>query len=253
MSGDPLAALAPLRRELAAAAADVGYRHDDPAAPWALFGSGVLLLHGLRDRIGDVDLFVAPTIWSVFASRAGWERRAPDRRDPAFLERELAGRRVCLFHSWSSRDPVVDAEQCRRAAERRAGWWATPLALVRAHKEAALAVRPDDRRQDKHRRDCEAIDAYVAAKRGSATVAWRGEFEALCEAFGELYGRHSALLVQQQNTERNLVIARAQVTDLTKSRDRYRAQANDEVARRLARERREERDRTLALAEVDAA
>lgn len=154
----------PVRMELVFAegrAMEVG-PHDPLEKTWVLFGSAVLLLHGLRREIGDVDVFVRYSAWREL-DRSVWAYNRPDQNDPPFLERECAGHKVHAFHTWTDKDPEVDARQCRRAAEAVAGWWCTPLGLLRMHKAMSVAKHPADARQAKHLPDIEAIDAYLGS------------------------------------------------------------------------------------------
>lgn len=167
-----------LRDELDAVRDDLGPAQCGPGAHYALFGSTVLLLWGLRDRVGDVDVFVAPPVWTALAHRPGWERRTPDPHDPPYLERELDGYRVHAFYAWTDKDPEVDADQCRRAAELVHGWWCTPLQIIRLHKAMALPKNIGSACHEKHRADVIAIDAHFARQDG-LTLDERAELELL--------------------------------------------------------------------------
>lgn len=127
-----------------------------------LFGSAVLLLHGLREAVGDVDVFVSPGLWSALAAGPEWERLQPDPHDPPFLQRYINGLKVHAFYAWTDRDPEVDATQCRRAAERVDGWPCTPLAIVRMHKQMSIAKHPGSEPHRKHIADVEAIDEHLS-------------------------------------------------------------------------------------------
>lgn len=148
-----------LRAELNDAAALTGQRQP---GGWALFGSAVLLMEGLRERSGDVDVFVAPALWEHLAGRVAWRLRLPDPVDPPYLERLVVGVRVHAFYSWTARDPHVNADQCLAAATLVQGWWCTPLELVRGHKAMCAGKHPGDPRHAKHVADVAAIDVYLA-------------------------------------------------------------------------------------------
>lgn len=157
-----------LRAELNEAAAhtgDLGHPSPTPmpetGRPWALFGSTVLLLHGIREQVGDVDVFVTHSIWEYLARRVAWSVHLPDPDDPPYLERHVGGYKVHAFYAWTLKDPEVDALQCRRAAELVHGWWCTPLDLIRVHK-AMARKHGDNPRMAKHHRDVEAIDLHIA-------------------------------------------------------------------------------------------
>lgn len=153
--------LDPLRDELDAAAAAAGLSGAAGLRPWVLFGSTVLLLYGLRDRVGDVDVFVDPAITRVLRARPGWTVHTPDPADPSFLERTVDGETVHVFDDWTSRDPEVCALQCRAAAVLVHGWWCTPLQIIRMHKAMSVAKHGDELGQAKHLPDIAAIDALT--------------------------------------------------------------------------------------------
>jgi hypothetical protein len=140
--------------------------------PYAVFGSLVMLFHGLRDEIGDVDVFAAPSLWEVLANRPPgnglrWSVRIPDPLDPPILEAHAGGLTVHAFYRWQERDfPAVDADACRQAAEFVHGWWCTPLWLIRQHKAHSLAQPGADTcpRQVKHRRDLVVIDERLRSR-----------------------------------------------------------------------------------------
>lgn len=134
---------------------------DDEFQPWVLFGSMPLLLHGLRETVGDVDAFVTPRMWQLLANRAAWGVRLPDPRDPPFLERLYHGRWVHLFYRWDDRNPAVDALECRRRAHFVRGWPCTPLEVIRRHKTTALEQNPGSLLHAKHQLDVAAIDDYM--------------------------------------------------------------------------------------------
>jgi len=149
-------------------------------APYALFGSAVMLLHGLRDEIADVDVFVAPVVYAALL-RSGWEAQKPDPYDPSFLEREVNGYQVHAFYAWTDKDPEVNADQCRRTAELAHGWWCTPLDLIRLHKVMARK-HGNSPRHRKHAADVIVIDRYQQ----TLTAADRAELELLRDVAGRL-------------------------------------------------------------------
>jgi hypothetical protein len=152
-----------LRAELDGAARAAGYS-DSTIAPWALFGSTVLALWGLRNDVGDIDVFVDGSIWRHLDDTGRWTFRCPNPSDPGYLERELKGRPVHAFYAWTSRQPEVDAVQCRRTAQVVNGIPCTPLAIVRMHKAMAIEKWPRDPRVRKDRADVAAIDELTLGK-----------------------------------------------------------------------------------------
>ena len=163
-----VSALSLLRAELDELA-EMTVLADEGLPPYALFGSVVMLFHGLRKEIGDVDVFVDPAIWRELAGRLRWSLQLPSAVDPPFLESRCGGFKVHAFYRWTPRDPWVDAEHCRWAAEQVHGWWCTPLWLIRQHKTGAWECVTDDRqafpdlaRWEKHARDVEILDRHLA-------------------------------------------------------------------------------------------
>lgn len=140
--------------------------------PYALFGSSVMLLHGLRDTIGDIDVFVTPAMWQTLAGRLRWQALIPGHcdpppSDPPILETRAGGLTIHAFYEWQVRDwPAVSAADCLQGAQLVHGWWCAPLTLIRQHKAWSLAQpgADTDERQAKHRRDIAAIDAHLAAQ-----------------------------------------------------------------------------------------
>jgi hypothetical protein len=152
-----------LRAELRSVDADV-------MGDYVVFGSTVLLLHGLRLTVGDVDLFVRPWLYRALRDQLGWTELWPGEHDPPMLERHgVAPVPVHAFKAWQQRDPMVDASACFRFAEPHFGMPCIPLWLVRIHKLQALDIvtamgmDPATTRWAKHIGDIAAIDARLAA------------------------------------------------------------------------------------------
>jgi hypothetical protein len=151
-----------LRLALAAAGAEPG--------DVVMFGSVVMLLHGLREEIGDIDLFVSRRLYDELKVR-GWIEHRPRVGDPPFLEAHCgAGVPVHAFYAWTERDSWVCAAWCRYFAEEvEPGLPSIPLWLVRVHKagvETVLAgegVEITGSRWEKHAHDLALLDAAVAA------------------------------------------------------------------------------------------
>jgi hypothetical protein len=152
------------RSELDELAADrpksPSWSHD---APWAWFGSVVLLMHEIEigRRPSDLDVFVDPWVWVQLVNAHGWEVSLPDPADPPFARRHVYGVDVCAFYRWTTQDPEVNADHCRITAECMFGHYVTPLLIVRTHK--AMSGKHEGPRWEKHRTDVAAIDAHLAA------------------------------------------------------------------------------------------
>lgn len=140
---------------------------------FVLFGSAVMYLHGLREQIGDIDLFVGRPLYSALRTSGRWDVCTPRIADPEFLETDCGvGVPVHAFHAWQRRDPMVDVGACFRYVEVVESWPCIPLWLVRVHKLQALDIVRgmgfDGRevlgsRWGKHVHDVEAIDRALAA------------------------------------------------------------------------------------------
>jgi hypothetical protein len=111
-----------------------------------IFGSAVMKLHGLKDEIGDVDLFVTPSAYHRLRGQ-GWEELRPVPEDPPFLEaqsiieRTLSAAKVMdfhAFHAWTSRDAWLDLPEAVATAERVCGLMCVRLELVAKWKQEAL-------------------------------------------------------------------------------------------------------------------
>lgn len=153
-----------LRNDLEFAARRTGYG-ETGVAPYALFGSAVLLQHGLlRDisQIGDIDVFVDHYIWEHLGGSLNWRVRCPDSDHPPYLEfNHLNGKIVHAFYAWRVDEPEVNARACRATAEEVDGWWCTRLIDIHRHKARSVANWPDDPRQVKHLAHLKAIEAHL--------------------------------------------------------------------------------------------
>lgn len=146
-----------------------------PDPGWALFGSAVMQLHGLRDVISDVDVAVDYRIWETLANGLNCSLRLPDRRHPPYLEFTDGGGKCHLFYDWRADEPEINIPDCIHMAQRSGpsvlDWWITPLPIILRQKEASLAYCmerygeiPD--RWKKHETDREKIWGYLSALRG---------------------------------------------------------------------------------------
>lgn len=149
-----------LRHELLAVDAGGGY---------VLFGSAVLLLHGIRKHVGDIDVYVTPVVYDRLGGR-GWEEQRPHPTDPPFLEFTSPWcPRVHAFFDWSPRDDWMRGTlpAALREAEMREGWRCAPLDIVRGHKYGCImqlareGVDVAGTVWEKHVHDVRAIDAHL--------------------------------------------------------------------------------------------
>lgn len=105
-----------------------------------VFGSAVMKLHGHKDRIGDVDLFVSQRTFAHLRDDRRWREERPCDSDPPFLATAVDDVAIHAFYAWTARDPWIDAPDCFAAAERVRGTLCIPLSLVAYHKAAALEI-----------------------------------------------------------------------------------------------------------------
>lgn len=129
------------------------YRHE-----YVVFGSAVLWLHGIRETIGDVDVFVSPRIWGALADD-GWTVCTPRPDDPSFLELDLAPHpSLHVFFDWTSRDEWLSVPRCFEVAENVRGVQCVTLEEVAQHKRESFALNEGDPRHEKHRDDLAALE-----------------------------------------------------------------------------------------------
>lgn len=152
------------------------------AAPneYVLFGSTVLWMHGLREEVADVDVFVSPRVYGLWKDgpksfMEAFEER-PRADDPPFLNLPTIPP-LHAFYEWTARDAGwITAQECFARAEwlsikRRSvgvtGWDLTwpciPLDLVRQHKRLAYQHNLGSEIHEKHRRDLVLLDAHLGA------------------------------------------------------------------------------------------
>jgi hypothetical protein len=118
-------------------------RHELMYAPqeYVVFGSTVMYLHGLREQIGDVDMFVSPWLYDVLYYAAGWQEFEPVVGHPPYLEGDFGiGVPVHAFAAWDPTDWGVCRDACFRHAELVEGLVCAPLWVVRAHKASGVAI-----------------------------------------------------------------------------------------------------------------
>lgn len=136
--------------------------------PWAskfcLFGSSVMYLYGLREDIGDVDIFVAEPLWHRLKAR-GWEVQVPRKEDPPILEILLEDMPpVHAFYDWKKRGMQIDIQGLLNTDLRVEGWPVQSLESLRAWK--ASIAHHDTRPNDYD--DIEKIDEFLRV--GSPTA-----------------------------------------------------------------------------------
>jgi hypothetical protein len=135
---------------------------------YVLFGSAVLWLHGIRDEIGDVDVFVTGRVWGALWDLFQLEDdkqvtvETPRAGDPPFLSIPLASHPIHVFFDWSKRDEWLSVPDAFASAETVGGWRCVPLEMLRAWKATAHAENIDSARHQKHADDLVLIDAHLA-------------------------------------------------------------------------------------------
>lgn len=130
---------------------------------WMVFGSGAMYLHGLRQEIGDVDLFVTPAKWGELIGR-GWDWETPRAGDPPIAATDIDGLpRLNAFFAWDGRhDRIFDFEGgIVKAAFAEAKWhrgvWCQSLLQLLRWKEWLFQQGV----HEKHGRDADAIRDYL--------------------------------------------------------------------------------------------
>lgn len=131
----------------------------DPGMHICVFGSAVMLLHGLREQVGDVDLFVTREAAARLSLR-GWELLFPTPGDPPLLEWTGGRVRVHAFERWTRRDWWINVDEAWRRRTRVHGWPCVPLEIVARWKRQAHRYNPGSAHA-KHLKDAERIDAYL--------------------------------------------------------------------------------------------
>lgn len=125
---------------------------------YAIFGSAVMYLHGLREEIGDIDIFVDRYIYDQLKQK-GWVEQRPRAEDPPLLEAWLPGGQlpVHAFYDWKKRGMQIDVQELLNNPEYIQGWPVQRLEQLRDWK-ASIAhhdTRPNDYA------DIAKIDAYL--------------------------------------------------------------------------------------------
>ena len=122
-----------------------------------VFGSGVMLLHGLREEIGDVDLFVTEPAYLRLSKLDSWAQCTPHPADPPFLEWTGGRVPVHCFVDWAAREDFVSVADAWARSGYHAGWRCMPLWMVREWKLEAHRRSPHDPRHAKHLADAAVI------------------------------------------------------------------------------------------------
>lgn len=113
---------------------------------FCLFGSGVMFLHGLREEVGDLDIFVSHALYAVLQGR-GWVEHRPRMFDPPFLESSVPGEPTMnVFAAWKSRGMLIDLDTLLYAPEVVRGWPCQSLQQLCMWKASIAhhSTRPND-------------------------------------------------------------------------------------------------------------
>lgn len=130
---------------------------------FVLFGSTVLWLHGIRDEIGDVDVFVTRGMWGRIVSLGKLVAtvETPRAGDPPYLAVGVHPP-IHVFYEWTERDAEwLTVEECFESAEIVGGWPCIPVEMVRKHKTLAHSHNLGSEAHEKHARDLALIDEYL--------------------------------------------------------------------------------------------
>jgi hypothetical protein len=134
-----------------------------PGQHVVLFGSAVMLLHGLREEIGDVDLFITTEGAARLAVTRPdrWRHRFVRPDDPPLLEWTGGPVVVHAFERWTSRDWWINVRQAWNCREMVQGWPCVSLEMVSRWKREAARWNPGSPAHEKHLVDADRIDAYL--------------------------------------------------------------------------------------------
>jgi hypothetical protein len=138
----------------------------DPLPTWALFGSAVLELHGLREEIADVDIAVSHGMFERLAGRLATALRVPYPFHPPYLEMRDGGGCVHIFYDWRHDEPLIDLREVRRESSVHGEsvaeqWPATSLRVVRGHKIACEIYHGTQGRWSKHSDDLAKLNEHL--------------------------------------------------------------------------------------------
>lgn len=107
-----------------------------------IFGSTVMKLYGMKDDIGDVDLFVTPVAYARLRKVNHWHELRPAPHDPPYLEaigfKPPNALAFHVFYAWTNRDPWLDVPDAVASAVRAGGVRHVRLPLVASWKCEAL-------------------------------------------------------------------------------------------------------------------
>lgn len=136
-----------------------------------VFGSTVMYAHGLRETIGDVDVFVTRPAWGRLLAQGDAIVQTPKAGDPPLLEfdcSDIGGPPIHVFYDWADSGAWLSIDGCFASAETLPGIPDAPARLyfaslewVREVKARSFAANPDSERHAKHGRDVELIDRHL--------------------------------------------------------------------------------------------
>lgn len=119
--------------------------------PVMVVGSGVMAMHDMDRKLGDLDLFMATQHWfDLYEDQdtwpyAPWQRIVVDpdndhRFDPPYLERFIDGLKVNIFFAWRVRENStdLDANQLWLEAELVEGVACSPIKHLLRWKQAVM-------------------------------------------------------------------------------------------------------------------
>lgn len=127
------------------------------ASRYTIFGSAVMYLHGLRQKVGDVDLFVTPALYSALRER-GWKEQWPKEGDPPLLECKFRHMPPAhAFYAWKGRGMPINVAEMLGSPRMVDGW---PVQRLSQLREWKLSISFDPTRPNDFE-DVIAIDSYL--------------------------------------------------------------------------------------------
>lgn len=130
---------------------------------YVLFGSMGMYFEGLRDEVGDIDVFVTRRVWDKLQHLPNWIEHKPDPNDPPFLVLDTKPP-IHAFYDWTKKSKSMDvARNFAEARTSESGWRYAPLTEVVKWKREAVILGT---KAPKHLIDIETIETHLGLAKG---------------------------------------------------------------------------------------